>query len=334
MTASISSWPGSPPPGGPPAPAVLAGPWTARRDRAEVLRERYPFAHGPLALYRALVDVQEPAWSAARLDAPGGADLPGYVAERVVPGVIDVSVAAGPEALAELIRARFAGTAVQARGDMVRRWLDGEEQTPVERYLARAATEPVLEALGERAGEARPRHRLDGGARALGHAVGHHEIEAAGPARADLRCPVCGGLPQLAYIAAPVEALVAGPRSLLCSRCAASWGFPRLTCASCGEQDTAKLTVLAEEGTEERSLSGSTVRGLRGRSDANGPANAPRFPHMRIDACTACSRYLVSIDLGRDPRAVPIVDELAAIPLDLHAVERGFTKVVPNLMGA
>jgi formate dehydrogenase maturation protein FdhE len=55
---------------------------------------------------------------------------------------------------------------------------------------------------------------------------------------------------------------------------------------------------------------------------------------MRIDACAACSRYLVSIDLGRDARAVPVVDELAAIPLDLHAVERGFTKVVPNLMGA
>jgi formate dehydrogenase maturation protein FdhE len=55
---------------------------------------------------------------------------------------------------------------------------------------------------------------------------------------------------------------------------------------------------------------------------------------MRIDACTTCSRYLVSIDLGRDPRAVPVVDELAAIPLDLHAVDRGFTKVAPNLMGA
>jgi formate dehydrogenase maturation protein FdhE len=55
---------------------------------------------------------------------------------------------------------------------------------------------------------------------------------------------------------------------------------------------------------------------------------------MRIDACAACSRYLLSIDLGRDPRAVPVVDELAAIPLDLHAADRGFTKVIPNLMGA
>ncbi|HEV2282155.1 MAG TPA: formate dehydrogenase accessory protein FdhE [bacterium] len=296
------------------APAVLAVPWAARRARADVLRERYPFAREPLALYRALVDVQESAWSAARLDPPRGADVAGYVADRVLPGVIDVSAAAGPKTLADLLRAQFAGASIPARGEMIRRWLDGEERAPVERYLARASAGPVLEALGERAGDA-----CGSGGR---------------PGGDEVRCPVCGGLPQLAYIAAPPDSLAAGPRSLLCSRCASSWAYPRLTCASCGEQDTAKLTVLAEEGTDERTLSGSTVRGLRGRPDPGARGAEPRFPHMRIDACAACSRYLVSIDLGRDPRAVPVVDELAAIPLDLHAVDRGFTKVVPNLMGA
>jgi formate dehydrogenase maturation protein FdhE len=54
---------------------------------------------------------------------------------------------------------------------------------------------------------------------------------------------------------------------------------------------------------------------------------------MRIEACTACSRYLLSVDLTRDPRAVPVVDELAAVPLDLCAADRGLTKVMPNLMG-
>lgn len=296
------------------APAVLAAPWAARRDRADVLRDRYSFAREPLALYRALIDVQEPAWSAARLEPPGAGDVAGYVAERVLPGVIDTSVAAGPKTLADLIRAQFAGASIPPRADMIRRWLDGDEQTPVERYLARASAGPVLEALGNRAGEVCGADR-------------------SGETK-DLRCPVCGGLPQLAFIAAPPESLAAGPRSLLCSRCASSWGYPRLTCASCGEQDTAKLTVLAEEGADERTLSGSAVRGLRGRSESGGPGTGPRFPHMRIDACTTCSRYLLSIDLGRDPRAVPPVDELAAIPLDLHAVDCGFTKVVPNLMGA
>jgi len=300
-------------------PAVLTAPWAARRARADALRERYPFARGPLALYRALVDVQEPAWTAARVDAPEAAAVPAYAAERVLTGVVEATSAAGPKALADLIHAVVGRASIHDRAAMIRRWLDGEDQSPVERYLARASAGPVLEALGSRGGAVEDT-RADG-----------------------RRCPACGGLPQLSYIALPVEALASGPRSLLCSRCASTWAYPRLTCASCGETDTAKLTILAEEGTEERALSGSTVRGLQGRDDSAAPSGAasrprevgrPRFPHMRIDACTTCSRYLVSIDLGRDPRAVPPVDELAAIPLDLYAQESGFTKVVPNLMGA
>ena len=62
-------------------------------------------------------------------------------------------------------------------------------------------------------------------------------------------------------------------------------------------------------------------------------AGAPTFPHLRIDACASCERYLLDVDLGRDPRAVPEVDELAALPLDLYAAERGLSKITPNLMG-
>ena len=29
---------------------------------------------------------------------------------------------------------------------------------------------------------------------------------------------------------------------------------------------------------------------------------------------------------------MPVVDELIALPLDLYVKERGFTKIVPNLM--
>jgi FdhE protein len=52
-----------------------------------------------------------------------------------------------------------------------------------------------------------------------------------------------------------------------------------------------------------------------------------------VDACDACRRYMLAVDLRKDAAAVPLVDELAAIPLDLFAKERGLTKVVPNLMG-
>ena len=69
---------------------------------------------------------------------------------------------------------------------------------------------------------------------------------------------------------------------------------------------------------------------------ANGKANgapAPTFPHLRIAGCTSCSNYLIEIDMERDGRAVPEVDELAAVPLDLYAADQGLRKVTPNLMG-
>jgi len=54
---------------------------------------------------------------------------------------------------------------------------------------------------------------------------------------------------------------------------------------------------------------------------------------MRVEACDSCRRYLLSIDLAAEPAAVPLVDEMAAIPLDLFARERGYAKIITNLMG-
>jgi formate dehydrogenase maturation protein FdhE len=39
------------------------------------------------------------------------------------------------------------------------------------------------------------------------------------------------------------------------------------------------------------------------------------------------------VDLSRDPAAIPDVDELAGLPLDLWAQERGYRKIHPNLAG-
>jgi formate dehydrogenase maturation protein FdhE len=57
------------------------------------------------------------------------------------------------------------------------------------------------------------------------------------------------------------------------------------------------------------------------------------FPQLRIQGCESCHAYLVHVDLARDVNAVPEVDELTAIPLDLYAQERGLRKITPNLMG-
>jgi formate dehydrogenase maturation protein FdhE len=69
---------------------------------------------------------------------------------------------------------------------------------------------------------------------------------------------------------------------------------------------------------------------------ANGDGDGeepPVFPHLRIAGCSTCNRYLIEVDLGRDARAVPEVDELTALPLDLYAADEGLAKLTPNLMG-
>jgi len=69
-----------------------------------------------------------------------------------------------------------------------------------------------------------------------------------------------------------------------------------------------------------------------GNGDRAGGGQAV-FPHLRIAGCQTCRRYLIEVDLAREGRAVPEVDELAALPLDLYAADQGLTKVTPNLMG-
>jgi len=119
-------------------------------------------------------------------------------------------------------------------------------------------------------------------------------------------CPECGGAPQVSVFVDSGEALVTGQRRLVCSRCAHEWVYPRMTCVACGETESNKLVVIAD---------------------------AEQLPHLRLDACERCKRYIVSVDARLEGRAVPIVDELAAIPLDIAAAERGFTKITSNLMG-
>lgn len=138
-------------------------------------------------------------------------------------------------------------------------------------------------------------------------------LEALGPAAwppggsdAAGRCPRCGGPPQLSFLAEAGEELVTAPRRLLCARCTHAWVHPRMVCPGCGEESAARLPIFA-------------------------PADG--LPHLRADGCESCRSYLITVDLRKDPEAVPVVDELAALPLDAHARERGFHKIVPNLMG-
>ena len=60
---------------------------------------------------------------------------------------------------------------------------------------------------------------------------------------------------------------------------------------------------------------------------------AEEFPYIRVETCDTCRVYLKSIDLTRHGLAVPEVDELASVSLDLWAREKGYTKLQHNLFG-
>jgi Protein involved in formate dehydrogenase formation len=258
------------------APAVAAG-WEERRRRAIEIRGRWPHAEEMLRLYVALLDPQERAYRAAAADRPPAVAVAAYVAERVGPAIVEATEAAGPPLLAAGAGERLRDGRLETA---VRRWLAEEGQDPVAEFLARAASAPVLEAIGPAARPASPI--------GLG------------------RCPRCGGRPQLSYLPESGESLLTAPRRLLCCRCAGTWTHERMSCPACGEQAAAKLPIFSDD---------------------------ERLPHLRAEACESCRCYLIAVSGRREPAAVPLVDELVALPLDLYVQERGFAKVVPNLMG-
>lgn len=115
-------------------------------------------------------------------------------------------------------------------------------------------------------------------------------------------CPVCGGKPQLSVLRPEGDG---GKRSLVCSCCSTEWDFRRVLCPNCAEEGHTRLPRFS----------------------------ADEFPHIRVEACDACKRYLKSVDLTINGLAVPVVDEIAAAPLDLWAAEHGYEKIELNLMG-
>jgi FdhE protein len=115
-------------------------------------------------------------------------------------------------------------------------------------------------------------------------------------------CPFCAEKPVAAILRPEGDG---GKRFLLCGLCFTEWEYRRLLCPNCGEDDKEKLPVYTAE----------------------------EFPHIRVESCDTCRVYLKAIDLTKNGRAVPEVDELASVVLDLWAAEHGYTKLQPNLFG-
>jgi FdhE protein len=115
-------------------------------------------------------------------------------------------------------------------------------------------------------------------------------------------CPFCGAPPVAGVLRDEGDG--AG-RWLLCSVCSTEWPFRRVVCPSCGEQEKGNLPVYT----------------------------AAAFAHVRVEACERCKTYLKCIDLTVDGHAVPVVDELATVALNIWAGNHGYMKIEANLLG-
>ncbi len=115
-------------------------------------------------------------------------------------------------------------------------------------------------------------------------------------------CPICNAKPQVAVLRPEGDG---GKRFLVCSFCLMEWEFRRILCPVCGEVDHQKLPRYSAEG----------------------------MAAVRVEACDTCKHYLKDVDMTLDGHAVPLVDEVATAPLDVWAMEHGFNKISPNLMG-
>lgn len=115
-------------------------------------------------------------------------------------------------------------------------------------------------------------------------------------------CPFCNARPVVAVLRGEGDG---AKRWLLCSICSTEWQFRRLVCPNCGEQDKDKLPIFTAAGLD----------------------------YVRVEACDGCRTYIKSVNLTKDGCAIPVVDELATVTLNIWADKHGYTKLECNLLG-
>jgi FdhE protein len=106
-------------------------------------------------------------------------------------------------------------------------------------------------------------------------------------------CPICGARAGMAELTGEE-----GKRLLSCSACSFTWGFKRLACPYCGNDDPETLTYFQA---------------------GDGPT--------RVNICRKCSRYIKTRDSRLGNAGVPLdAEDLATIHLDLLAAREGFER--------
>ncbi|MFN7065460.1 MAG: formate dehydrogenase accessory protein FdhE [Aquificaceae bacterium] len=117
------------------------------------------------------------------------------------------------------------------------------------------------------------------------------------------RCPVCGFKPSVSYIADAEE--VEGGRFLQCVLCSTEWLYNRNRCVNCGNEDDKAIDYycVGEKGS------------------------------VQLQVCQKCGYYIKLIDMRLDGFAIPYLEDIASLTLDLWAKEKGFIKFERNVFG-
>ncbi len=114
-------------------------------------------------------------------------------------------------------------------------------------------------------------------------------------------CPVCGSLPYIAELRNKE-----GQRFLHCSFCHSDYQFKRMSCPYCAEEKNKSY-----EFFQSREL-----------------------PGFRVDVCGSCKLYIKTIDYrDMDRKALPPVDDLESLPLDIKAKEEGYIRPTLSVWG-
>jgi FdhE protein len=268
--------------------------WVARIERAEELSLKYPFAAEILLFYKQVASFQRGFDARLRANRDLMARIRGVTPLREQLN-LDALLPELPAFLDLVSKAAPAPLAAHA-GQPAASGIDAQPQW-----------EDILKTYWENGG--RFETELDDLQTFCAQAflqpyaeliVAHREVPP--PVARRMACPLCAGAPHLGVMRPEGDA---AKRLLQCSFCATEWDFTRIVCPACGEEDEKKVCFYSANG----------------------------FEHIRVEACDSCKTYLLSVDLTKNGRAVPVVDEIAAVPLNLWARESGYSKLHPNLMG-
>ncbi len=116
-------------------------------------------------------------------------------------------------------------------------------------------------------------------------------------------CPICGSKPSVSFLMDTEE--WEGARFLRCSLCLTDWLYIRTKCVECGNSEDDKLNYFVND----------------------------EINYVELQTCSLCNRYIKIVDLRKDGFAVPDLEDIATVSLDLWAEREGYVKVERNLLG-